>query len=146
MEDRMIPNVDRLEQAALPIIRKIGSELSRVCDLELTGPQYGLINMIDLDGPCMATKLAEKLDVKPSAITVMIDRLVGRGYVVRQNDDKDRRVIFVQLTEEGKKALYHVHEARSQIIGRYLAGLEQQEMDTLLDIVEKLAGLIVKEQ
>ncbi len=41
--------------------------------------------------------------VKPSAITVMIDRLIDQELVERYHDKDDRRVVVIELTKKGGK-------------------------------------------
>lgn len=47
-------------------------------------------------------ELADRLNVKPSTITVMLGRMEKAGLVERRQDDEDQRVSRVYITEEGK--------------------------------------------
>lgn len=46
--------------------------------------------------------ISKKMYVKPSAITVMIDRLIDQELVERYHDKDDRRVVIIELTKRGK--------------------------------------------
>lgn len=46
--------------------------------------------------------LADTLNVRPSTVSKMIDRLVGRGLTVRLHDDIDARLTYVGLTDAGR--------------------------------------------
>lgn len=48
-------------------------------------------------------ELADRLNVKPSTITVMLGRMEKAGLVDRRQDDEDQRVSRVYITEEGKE-------------------------------------------
>ena len=48
-----------------------------------------------------ASQLAGHLNVTPSAITYLVDRLVDRGYVERVPDPHDRRQTHVRLSTNG---------------------------------------------
>ncbi len=48
-------------------------------------------------------ELADRLNVKPSTITVMLGRMEKAGLVERRQDDEDQRVSRVYITEEGKE-------------------------------------------
>ena len=45
--------------------------------------------------------ISKKMYVKPSAITVMIDRLIDQELVERYHDKDDRRVVIIELTKRG---------------------------------------------
>lgn len=50
-------------------------------------------------------ELAERLQVRPHSAVGMADRLSERGLVVRQTGEKDRRQVYVRLTEQGEEVL-----------------------------------------
>ncbi|CAH2213546.1 MarR family winged helix-turn-helix transcriptional regulator [Tepidibacter aestuarii] len=56
-----------------------------------------------------AMDLAKEIGISPSTLTGVIDRLVERGYVERIRDEKDKRVVFIQLSELviEKNRIYH---------------------------------------
>jgi DNA-binding MarR family transcriptional regulator len=49
-----------------------------------------------------AARLAEDLELSPSGLTRLVDRLVARGLVARVDDAWDRRVRHLVLTERGR--------------------------------------------
>ena len=50
------------------------------------------------------TKTAEDLGITTGTLTVAIDRLVKKGYVHRERDKKDKRIVRISLTHNGKLA------------------------------------------
>ncbi len=80
----------------------------------------------------------------PSAITAMIDRLEQNNYAERQRDEKDRRVVFIRISKEGRKVLKQAGEKRKEILIHYLQQLEEDEITALIAINEKLAHIISK--
>lgn len=141
MENNIESYTERFQAAFKSTIRKLGPELSSHMNVGLTGPQFFMLHFIQREKQCKTTKLAEKMEVKPSAITVMIDRLVNNGFVTREHDEQDRRVVLVQLTETGHKALDEVSQLRKKIIGRYLSHLEPEVLETFVQAFEKLAAI-----
>lgn len=49
------------------------------------------------DGPVTAGEIAARLGLTSGTVTVLIDRLVTRGYAARHPDPEDRRKVIVQL-------------------------------------------------
>ena len=84
--------------------------------------------------------LAEVLNVKPSAITVMLERLVQHGLVSRVQDTRDRRAVAVTLTEEGENVLKKARENSKTILRKYAALLDDYELQALNSILHKFAA------
>lgn len=62
---------------------------------------YVLLN-VDKNGT-PATKIAPLLGLEPRSLTRMLKTLEEKGWIYRQTDAEDKRVVNVFLTEEGKK-------------------------------------------
>ncbi len=137
MPEKTETYIQRFQAAMESMKRKLGSEImGRVKDLTL--PQCFILHFIREQETCKITKLAEKMNVKPSAVTVMIDRLEKAGFVARHHDAADRRAVLVRLTEKGHEALTKVEQIRNEVMGKYLSRLERDELERFLDTFEKL--------
>lgn len=138
------PEIERFEKAFFSLFRRIGPDLGLPPELPVTGQQIIMLYQIISLKPCTVTMLAQRLEVKPSAITVMIDRLVQHGYVSRTHDAKDRRVVHLEITEEGNEVLQRVRKIRTDALEGYLSRLEPEEWASFLRIFEKLAREIAE--
>lgn len=136
--------VRRFETAFFALFRKLGPELGISAGLPLTGPQIMMLHTISSLGRCPAGQLAQKLEVTPGAISVMIDRLVNHGFVVRTHDMHDRRVVLLEITDPGREALDKIGEVRSAQIKHYLSCLEPEETELFLRSFEHIADHIQK--
>ncbi|MDX8345121.1 MarR family transcriptional regulator [Rossellomorea sp. YZS02] len=135
--------IDRLFTAFHVANRHIQQEMSLALkDMKLTGPQFFILYLLSTSEDMKSTELAEKLDVKPSAITVMIDRLLKNDLVLRQRDERDRRIVKLQLTSLGREIFEKAKRKRREIFSRYLAYLDEEDIDQLVTIYEKLATVI----
>jgi DNA-binding MarR family transcriptional regulator len=72
---------------------------------EYKGKQIGtgifLINYVGKHPNCSMSEIVEFLKLIPSAATRRIDKLVNFGLVNRTTDEKDRRIVNLNLSEEG---------------------------------------------
>jgi DNA-binding MarR family transcriptional regulator len=136
--------IDRLQQIFLHTMRKI-SKKTTDCEPKLTGPQFFILQLLHNEGRSTVSSLAEEMAVKPSAITAMIDRLLKQGYVLRDRDEQDRRVVFVQISEAGRGILEETLQKRKKILAQYLSHLEREELESLISIYEKISRLDIKE-
>ncbi|MEO1695086.1 MAG: MarR family transcriptional regulator [Pseudomonadota bacterium] len=71
-------------------------------DLGLTYPQYLVMLVLWQDGASPVGQIARRLNLAPSAITPLVDRLVTADLVAREIDPDDRRAIQVSLTQNGR--------------------------------------------
>ncbi|AWB47024.1 MarR family transcriptional regulator [Paenibacillus sp. CAA11] len=110
-------------------------------ELGLTGPQFHMLMLIHKEGTCNISYLADTLGVKPSAITVMIDRLVQSGYVSRRHDEEDRRTVLVSVTDEGNEILGKARIKSRSIMKWYLSQLDERDLEVMAGIFEKLSTM-----
>lgn len=136
--------VQRIQLALQQLKRNLESD--SLNSLEITRPQMFMLYTIRQSGACKLTQLAEKLEVKPSAITVMIDRLEKSGYVRRTHDRADRRSILVEITPAGIESLERAVKVRNQILSNYLSRLNPAEIATLAELLEKVAPGIMENE
>lgn len=84
------------------------------------------------------SEVAADLRITVGTLTTAINNLVKKGYVERQKDENDRRVVKVILTKRGKLA-YRVHEKfHTDMIKATIEGLSEEEEQVLARALEKL--------
>ncbi len=71
---------------------------------DLTLPQYRVLGLL-AGGDERASQLAARLAVAKPTLTAIIDSLVDRGFVVRETESGDRRVVSLSITAAGTAAL-----------------------------------------
>jgi len=130
--------LQRFQVAYQSFRREVESDILNNIEARITGPQIFMLLFISRQGACKLTKIAEKMEVKPSAVTVMIDRLEKSGYVRRVHDQADRRAILVEATAEGREVLDQAMRKRNEILGQYLSRLEEEEVRMLTELLEKM--------
>jgi DNA-binding MarR family transcriptional regulator len=69
------------------------------------------------EGGQRSARLAERLAVRKPTVTALADGLIAAGYVARESEEGDRRIVRLSLTEAGQDALRRADAA-------YLARLE----------------------
>ncbi|WP_158277412.1 MarR family transcriptional regulator [Opitutus sp. ER46] len=111
-----------------------------LADFELTDLSMAvLVVLFALDpDPSTPADLAEHTGATRSAMTEVIDRLETRTLVLRQRDTRDRRMIYIHLTETGRtladKALVRFLEASARVAQH----LEASAGDALLGACDRL--------
>jgi len=88
-----------------------------VAGVDLTLSQYRVLGILG-DGREAASALAEKLAVSRPSVTGVVDGLVARGLVRRDQGDCDRRRIDVDLTAAGRELLARADAAVDERMAR----------------------------
>jgi len=132
--------LERFQKAMDLVHKKVNSEVIEKLPAGITPPQIMMLFRLYKLGLCKLSQLAECLEVKPSSITVMIDRLEKSGYVARQSDPNDRRIVLVQLTDKGHEVLKETGKLRDQALEPLVKDLTEAELVTLVETFEKITS------
>ncbi|MFF0314734.1 MarR family winged helix-turn-helix transcriptional regulator [Micromonospora sp. NPDC005252] len=106
-------------------------------ELGLTPATARALHELDPDRPLPARDLADRLGCDRSNVTALVDRLEQAGLVERRTDPTDRRQKTLVVTGDGRAVRDRVTEVMSD--SRLLAGLSDQELSTLRDLVWKVS-------
>lgn len=91
-------------------------------------------------------KLSEQMCMSVSTMTGVIDRLVRKGAVSRRRDQKDRRVVKVRLTPAGMQLAVELAEVREAYVVAALEAVDEPDRGRLLEILEKLAENLARQE
>jgi DNA-binding MarR family transcriptional regulator len=101
----------------------------------LTVPQLLVMQAIEKEGSPSTSALARHIVVSQATVTRIIDRLERAGLVRREKSSKDKRVVNVRLTGEGRSKLEIAPEPlQAGFLRKYrkLADWEQQMLKSSL--------------
>lgn len=108
-------------------------------DLGITPAQSRLLRTLaHFDSPPRMADLAERLEVVPRAVTTLVDGLETSGKVRRVPDPSNRRVIRIEITDDGRKALQELRGARRGAAHEILAPLTNVEREVLRGLLDTL--------
>ena len=71
-------------------------------------------------------------------MTIAMNSLVKKGYVVRRRGDADRRVVYISLSDRGRSAYEHHARFHREMIQSVMEELEPGELETLIRALTKL--------
>jgi MarR family transcriptional regulator, 2-MHQ and catechol-resistance regulon repressor len=117
----------------------ISTEIRRkVSRKGLTLPQLYVLTTLGLQGDMPLGRLGRELMVSKGNITPIVDHLERDGLVVRDQDSKDRRRIWVRLTENGKELLGEILSAYEEEFVPLMSRLSQEELKQLSHLLKKM--------
>ncbi len=104
----------------------------------ITYNDFHVIEAIGIKEPKNMTDIARLLGVTTGTLTKAVAGLVDKGYVCRERSKHDRRVIWVSLTERGRKAYAHHEGFHRKMISEAKGQLNEQETTILIYSLAKL--------
>ncbi|MEH0542193.1 MarR family transcriptional regulator [Streptomyces sp. B21-105] len=90
--------------------------------------------------PPRMADLAARLEVVPRAVTTLVDGLEASGKVRRAPDPTNRRVVRIELTEDGRAALRELQGAKRSAAEEILDPLTDLERQVLSGLLDALVG------
>lgn len=96
--------------------------LARILDrtaAPLSTSQFRILRRVAAGGE-RAAHLAERLAVRKPTLSALADGLVNAGYLVRESDKTDRRVVRLHLTADGERALAETEKIYAQAFAGWL--------------------------
>jgi DNA-binding MarR family transcriptional regulator len=94
------------------------------------------------NGPLPPSQIARWIFVKPSTVTGIIDRLEQKDLVRRSRNSPDRRVITIELTENGLHLCRYAPPPIQQKILDGLKKLPENEVENILGALDQLTKML----
>lgn len=104
--------------------------------------QRGVLMYIAVSGPVLMTQVSERFALEKGSFTQVADSLENLMLIERKRCDKDRRKIYLEITEKGRETALKIHSATETRIEKLLSSLSQEENEKFLSSLESVAGFI----
>src|SRR5271167_2914008 len=89
------------------------ADCQRWMSLDITMPQFKVMLFLWQCRKARVGVLAEQLGVHLSNVSGILDRLVEAGFVCREEDAGDRRLVVSRLTPKGEATLTNLYDSRA---------------------------------
>lgn len=83
-------------------------------------------------------QVGAKLLLQSGNVTYVIDKLESKGYLYRQPCPQDRRIIYADLTPEGRRVMDEIYPSYTRQIDRAFSGISEDEKEILIRLLKKL--------
>lgn len=134
------------QQAYLNLMRTsqvLGQDVSDLlAGFGLSGRQYNALRAIrrDGDGGASVSQISQQMTDPRADVTRLMDRLVRDGWVRREHDETDRRIVRSHLTEKGKELLARIDQPLVDLHIGQLQHLSKDELEQLSALLQKARG------
>lgn len=107
------------------IIRKKGREILK--DFNITIPQFTALQILINNEEMTIGELSQKMALACSTITDLIDRMERNELVIRKRDEKDKRVVRIEVLPKGHQIVEKVLEERVKFLDSKMKGLTEEQ-------------------
>lgn len=102
---------------------------------DLSMAQFNLLMAVQAAGEITGGELAGQLGVSPPSVSVMVERLVDRGLLVRQRSVEDRRKVVLRMSNETAS---HFSRIEEQVLASFVDLVQEVGAETAEKWVEVL--------
>jgi DNA-binding MarR family transcriptional regulator len=114
--------------------------------LEIKPPHLDiLLNLYRREG-ISQQELARKLLVGRSNMSMLLPQLEKRGLIVRRGDGRDKRVLRLFLTPQGKEVTEKAMEIQTALIDLVMETTSEERCLMVADHMEKIVGILLEEE
>lgn len=103
---------------------------------DITLKQYNILRILrGAEGPLTTSIIRDRMIDKMSDTTRLIDRMIKKNWVIKRICTEDRRLVDVEITDEGLAKLTEIEQNETKIteVLRYLSAEEAVVLSKLLD-------------
>jgi DNA-binding MarR family transcriptional regulator len=133
----------RPEESIGYLIKMTHASMLRAIDAEvapmgLTAMQWTPLLRMAAGQADTAAELARIVGMDTGAMTRMLDRLEHKGLIRRARSADDRRVIKLELTEEGLHKAHQIPLLLNKVHNTHLSGFNEAEREMIKDLLRRM--------
>lgn len=152
-KDEKLQIVEEILKLSDGLFRKLLPSVPKeLLDLDITMPQMKILLILFIHGPQRMSALAADLGITLATATGLVDRLVERDFVARENSPGDRRVVMCRLSGNGQKAVGRIWKSARIRSGQLLEAMEisklrmfNEALKAMLESAEKTNTMHIKD-
>lgn len=141
MDQQLIDKLEKLDQVKTSLFelkRKLLEDKISEQPYNLTITKFLILKFIGVSSKRMVAEISSNLKLTSGATTILLNQLEDDALVQRVRDQKDRRIVWISLTEAGETLVNYVIEQRNLFWQDMLFALTPEEQDEYLRMLEKM--------
>ena len=96
------------------------------------------LGYLSTNGKSRPSQIAKELGLTPPTVSHLTDKLVNLNLATRLPDQNDRRIILLDITDEGKEVLDRANQKGHELRKEMFVKLTEEERQQMLHIFQKL--------
>ncbi len=104
----------------------------------ITGMEMEIIQWLFIEGPRKMKEIGENFNIKLSSLTSVIDKIERQKLVYRKNSKDDRRVVFLDVSDKGKR-LYRDYSDYLKVLAHLMKKeMNEEDFEAFILGIEKM--------
>ena len=123
------------------VVMRLARRLRQQAEGEVTASMLSALASIDRLGPLTLGALAQVEQVQPPSMTKIVAKLEDQGFVIREPDERDRRIARVRVSPDGEAYVARSRTLRNAYLAERLERFEPEErvlLERALPLLERL--------
>lgn len=131
---------DEFGKLWLKLSKELKSQMEVGLAPTITEGQLNVLELLMTNERMKPSDLIEYVSTTPAAVTTLLDRMEKSELIVRVRDDKDRRIVWVHVTDKGKTECKRGTLVREQLLDTYLSRVSAHNQKLLIYLLGKVAN------
>lgn len=99
---------------------------------DITNNDMHIIEAVGIDDLRRMSEIAGRLGVTVGTLTINMNSLENKGYILRKRSEDDKRVVLAVLTDKGKRAYFHHKDFHKKMVKAITKDLYEDEMKAII--------------
>ena len=135
---KRIDVTDGIMQATFEIGRSLRRRMLSSSNSDMHMGQLHCLGLVQEQDGITMKEIATMLQIASPSATSFVDRLVQLGYVVRKQDQKNRKLVRLSITIGGRRILKEKMAVKKKMFQGLLRALSKHDQQTLLTILRTM--------
>lgn len=99
---------------------------------------FAVLEYLKTKGPQPVNTIGQSMMLTSGSMTTAVDRAQKNGYVTRERDSDDGRVVNVALTDKGSEAIDNAFEIHAANLERLFSVFDKEEKTEFVRLMKKI--------
>src|SRR5690625_3502999 len=134
---------ENLALKAFVVIMKSSKTLEEIIKKDISShgmksSDFAVLEALYHKGSQTVRDISNAVLINTGSITYVIDKLEKKDYVKRRHCQEDRRVVYIDITEQGKKLMDEIFPKHQQVIEELFSNVTEEEKKTVIDVLKRV--------
>ncbi|WP_090443451.1 MarR family winged helix-turn-helix transcriptional regulator [Duganella sp. CF458] len=113
---------------------------TRLAPFDITAAQYVVLSTLHSGRATIAAQICKELSYSPGAMTRMLNRLEQKGMIQKAPAIDNRRIVHLELSDEGRRIFPSLLDASGIVIDQYFGNFSAQELQAFESLLLKMSA------
>ena len=116
----------------------IGDLKKTLKNYPINATEFSVMEFLYSKGEKSIQEIRDRILLASGSATYVVDNLEKKGYITRNVSQKDKRVTYIRLTEEGMKLMDEIFPIHKKNTKRIFEKINDKELVILKEILKKI--------